>query len=257
MVANISLAVSLVSLALLLLIAHKIRRIHLASFEHTDRIRDIHRESQVTYGQIQAYLDLIRLLNLDKPLPTLRGWAASPDFLLVIAQHALKHKPSTILECSSGASTVVMARCAQLNGAGHVYSLENDPKFAAITRQNLVNAGLTEWATVIEAPLVQLAQLPAHQWYSIDRLGEIGPVDMLVIDGPPENTCEFARYPAIPLLRNRFADTCHVFMDDAARPAETQMIERWKQESKTGDVSVTQIPCEKGCAVVCLTRGDA
>lgn len=254
MLATLSLLTGFASLALLLLIAHKVRRLHIAMFELTDKTRDIHRESKVSYGQIQAYLDLIRLLKLEKPLPTLRNWAASPDFLLVIAQHALKHQPATIVECSSGASTVVLARCAQMNGAGHVYSLEHEPKFAAITRQNLENAGLSEWATVIDAPLVQLTQLPEHRWYSTDGLGDLRNIDMVVVDGPPEHVGRLPRYPALPMLETRLADTCHLFMDDAARAAETAMIERWVAEHDPAALSVVQIPCEKGCAVVSIAR---
>jgi hypothetical protein len=254
MLATLSLLTSLVSLALLVIVAYKVRCLHIAMIELTDKTRAIHQESKVGYSQIQAYLDLTRLLKLEHPLPTLRNWAASPDFLLIISQHALKHKPATIVECSSGASTVVLARCAQLNGAGHVYSLEHEPQFAAITRQNLENAGLSEWATVIDAPLIQLAELPEHRWYSTEGLGGISNIDMVVVDGPPATTCKLARYPALPMLEGRLSDLSHLYMDDAARPEETEMVRRWIAERDPGTISVIQIPCEKGCAVLSVNR---
>jgi hypothetical protein len=101
---------------------HKVRKIHLASYAIHEAATQTQKETLALFAQVQAYDGLMRLLQFRAPLPPLRGWAASPDFLLVIAQHALKHKPKVIVECSSGSSTLVLARCCELNGGGHVYS---------------------------------------------------------------------------------------------------------------------------------------
>lgn len=246
--------IQIVGLLLLGLVAYKLRKVHIATIELTDKTRDIHLESRHLYGEIQAYLDLVRILDMQAPLPRLRGWAASPDFLLYLAQHALKHSPSTMVECSSGASTVVLARCAQLNGAGHVFSLENDPKFAQITRDHLENAGLSDWATVIDAPLEALEGHPGHRWYRSDAASSLPAIGMLVVDGPPEHTCELARYPALPILQARFSPVCHVFVDDAARQAESEMVRRWTDETRGAEVSQVALPAEKGCVHLVFRR---
>ena len=244
-------------LAALALILHKVRRLHIAMFEVSDKLNDIHHESRELYGQIQAYVDLVRLLRIETPLPRLRGWAASPDFLLLVAKHALRSKPNTIFECSSGASTVVLARCAQLNGVGHVYSLEHDPHFADITRQSLADAGVAEWATVIDAPLTPEPALGGQLWYATSAIPNIEDIDMLVIDGPPESTAPLTRFPALPALAPRFAARCDIFADDADRPAERAMIERWKQDDGEAlDIEAAFIPAEKGCAHLVVRRRD-
>ena len=52
---------------------------------------------------------------------------------------------------------------------------------------------------------------------------------MLVIDGPPLDTNALARYPAGPRLFSRLAPNGTAFLDDAARPDETQAVARWRE----------------------------
>lgn len=226
----------------------KLRLLHLASYELVDKTRAIANESRHTYGQVQAYIDLKDLLDLKQPLPTLRGWAASPDFLLVIARHALARAPAIVLECSSGASTIVLARCMQLTGKGHVYSLEHEARFADITRQNLAYHGLEDWATVIDSPLEPIPNMGDYRWYSLAGLGAITDIEMVVVDGPPWTTNPLARYPAFPMLESRLASNAVVFLDDANRRDEREIVTRWMRDNP--DLSSEHLPLEKGGAVL-------
>jgi predicted O-methyltransferase YrrM len=229
---------------LAVLIFYKVWKIHLASFALQGAVKS---SSDNLYTQIQSYMDLTRILRLDFPLPLLRGWAASPDFLLVIAKHVLDAKPGAVLECSSGASTVVLARMLQQNGKGHVYSLEHDPVFAKKTIDELGRHGLSSWATVITAPLVDLKSIPGHRWYDLSAVpNALGEVDMLVIDGPPDRTCFMARYPAFPELKARLSPSSAIFMDDSNRDHEKQSVDRWLTDD--ADWTLESLPCEKGCA---------
>lgn len=243
---------------------HKVRRVHLFCFRLQDEFIKIRQgmstseqvESEINglYNQFQSYLDLTQLIRPAQPLPMLRGWAASPDFLLQISRHALGQKPSAILECSSGSTTLVLARCCQLNGTGHVYSLEHDAVYAHKTRQGLVSQGLQDWATVIDAPLAPQPGVGGQVWYSLDHLAlEPGSFSLLVIDGPPWNTAPLARYPAVPMLQTYLAAKCSVFLDDAARPDEQEAVKRWL--ATYPEFNLTWPDCEKGCAK--LTRGEA
>jgi hypothetical protein len=97
-------------LGVVAVLLHKTRRIHVKLFAVEDELRTLRTtESANLYRQVQAFIGLKDLLNLTVPLPPLRMWAASPDFLLVIARHALTAKPRVVVECSSGSSTVVLA----------------------------------------------------------------------------------------------------------------------------------------------------
>lgn len=234
----------LIVLASQALLFYKVRRIHLASY----KLLDAASESHTLYHQFQAYDSLMRLLQPVTPLPLLRGWAASPDLLLTLARYVLKNKPDAILECSSGSSTLVMARCCQINGCGHVYSLEHDARFAEQTREGLAEQGLEEWASVVHAPLVSTGE-SGQPWYDLTGLSAPeGGFDMLIIDGPPATTAKHARYPALPQLDKLLKQGASVFLDDARRNEEKQILARWQQELP--HYNQTWLPLEKGAAVL-------
>ncbi|MCK7583188.1 MAG: class I SAM-dependent methyltransferase [Chromatiales bacterium] len=209
---------------------------------------DAAEENQSLFHQIQAYDGLMRLLKPIAPLPLLRGWAASPDYLLLITGHVLKQKPIKILECSSGTTTIVLARCCQLNGGGHVYSLEHNQQFAIQTREWLAEQQLTEWATVIDAPLIPTGE-SGQPWYDLSRLQQFNKsFEMLVVDGPPSNLSKLARYPALPQLDRILDEKAIVFLDDAKRGDEKLMLERWRNEFP--QYSQKLLNLEKGTAVL-------
>ena len=233
-------------LLLLLLIGafalHKVRRVHLMLFAMRDQARN---DSDNLYQQLAQLLGLYRELDFDKSVPGTRGWAASPDFLMVLARHALAHKPATVVECSSGTSTVVLARCMQLNGGGMVYSLEHDPVYARQTNEELARHGLSGFAQVLVAPITAtMVGADQWQWYDHSVLPQVA-IDMLVIDGPPESTGPLARYPAGPLLFPRLGAGAAVFLDDAARPDETAIAAKW--QAAFPELDQSRPFCEKGC----------
>ena len=197
------------------------------------------------YQQLQAFAALDRRLNLSYALPPLRGWAASPDFLLLLAEHVHRQQPKVIVECSSGASTVILAQCAKQNGKGHVYSLEHDVQYAEKTRQELIKQDLQNWATVIDAPLQDYSFAEqTYQWYKLDTEIQTKQIDMLVIDGPPAFLNSCARYPAGPLLLPLLNKNAVVFLDDADRPDEQEIIKNWLSEFP--NLHANQHNCEKG-----------
>jgi hypothetical protein len=242
--------------ALCVLILHKVRRIHQMQFDMGLDIKQARREVEALYGQLEALDALKSLLCLEVPLPALRGWAGSPDFLLILAEHALRERPVAILECSSGASTLTLARCAQLSGQGHVYSLEHDPVYAKQTRAALARRGLESWATVVDAPLTPHSSHGGQPWYSVENLpSHSGPFEMLVIDGPPASTAPLARHPALPLLWSRLDWKCVTFLDDADRSDEKAAVEKWIEQFPNLQVSV--LAAEKGCVRLAATPASS
>lgn len=204
------------------------------------------KETRNTFHQLQALFALERKLKLDRGLPPTRGWAGSPDFLLQVCNEISTRRPNIVLECSSGVSTLVAARSLALNGSGHVYSLEHDPKYASRTRTMLSNYDLTQWATVVDAPLSR--EGGDTPWYSLSALPDIPPVDLLVVDGPPRSSAKLARLPALPRLASKLSDRAVIVLDDAARGDEQTTLARWKEEFPGFEQNL--IPLEKGCAIL-------
>lgn len=162
------------------------------------------------------------------------AWALSPAALAHVTG-AVAAGRKRVIECGSGLSTLVLARLLSRDGAGHLWSLEHDPVWAQVTRERLAAEGLGEWTTLIEAPLRPhpLAQ-PGCGWYeqaALEQLPAEG-VELLLVDGPPADTParSRSRYPALPLLASRLVRDALIVLDDAERPGESWVLERWERE---------------------------
>ncbi len=203
---------------------------------------------------MSEYHALEQRLGLKTALPISPGWSAEADFLQLLAAHCLQHQPGAIVECGSGASTIVLARCCQLNRHGQVISLEHDAGYATATRQALAQHDLQDYAQVLHAPLVvhpafQMANDSGASWYSLENLA-IPSIDMLVIDGPPAWENPLARHPALPLLRTRLAAGCTIYLDDAARAGERDTVRLWL--AQYSELRAHYLNNQRGCSVLAL-----
>ena len=95
------------------------------------------------------------------------------------------------------------------------------------------------------------AEKPSR-WYPVSLLEGVEQVDLLWVDGPPEATCLFSRYPALPALADKLAPTAEVWMDDTIRQEEKDICERW---AKDHGFELEFYPLEKGLGR--LTRPGA
>ncbi|HEB82857.1 MAG TPA: class I SAM-dependent methyltransferase [Gammaproteobacteria bacterium] len=197
---------------------------------------------------MHSYQTLENKLHLEQSLPVNENWTAAADFLHLLADYCLREKPETIVECSSGASTLVLSRCCQLNEKGRVYSLENGAEFVQQTRQQLDDFGLADYASVLHAPMKDyLLRNRKFQWYDLTHFYPRG-IDLLVIDGPPGVMQKHSRYPALPLLGSHLARQCLIFLDDASRPDERDIVRCWMQEHDEFETEF--VDTERGCSVL-------
>jgi predicted O-methyltransferase YrrM len=138
------------------------------------------------------------------------------------------------VELGSGMSTLVLAAALAPLG-GRITSLEHERLWAERVSGAIADAGLQGTARVIHAPLDDhpLAEAGAL-WYSAVGLHALPrAIDLLLVDGPPANLpgMERGRYPALPVLRRRLIPGALVVLDDAGRPGERQILERWQLET--------------------------
>jgi predicted O-methyltransferase YrrM len=220
--------IAVATLVLSLLTLEVYRRLQIqmkeAALQHESSIR-------ATFHQIEALMSVVRTIEPTFPLPSTRTWSASPDILNQLCTLLLRDRPAQVFEVGSGVSTLTMAYCLRRVGRGKIVSLENDPAFAAATRQMLADHGLSDRAQVIDAPLKEM-MLDGEQylWYDLSRIPETAPIDLLFVDGPHGLTQRLARYPALPVLFERLAPRGVVVLDDGARPDERAIAKRWSEE---------------------------
>ncbi len=202
------------------------------------------------FSQLEALDWLHAELRLAHPLPATRGYAAAPDALVELVRIIDRVAPATVLELGSGVSTIVIARRLQQLGHGHLVALEHLPEHAERTRAELASQGLADVATVVDAPLEEVSVGPATwSWYEL-RPGVPAVIDALFVDGPPGGTGSLARYPALPLLRDRLVPGATVFVDDGDRPDEQEMVRRWQLE--IDGLQATHLPLVKGAWLLAM-----
>jgi hypothetical protein len=206
------------------------------------------------YWQAEAMMNILSTLRPERPLPYTRGWAGAPDLLRHVLNIVLDQRPQIVLEASSGTSTIVIGHALKRLGSGKVISLEHDAGYAQQTNDTIRAHGLEEFAEVVHAPLIQhRSNGEEWKWYDLSKLVLSGPIELFVIDGPPQATQAMARYPAIPLLIENFARRTTVIMDDGDRPDERAIAARWALEYSA--VSNEFLPFEAGAWLLTFERG--
>ncbi len=202
------------------------------------------------YRDLESLAAVLGTIKPSQPLPSLTDWAIAPAAARNLLEIVNRERPSVVLECGSGVSTVLMAYALQAMPGGHgLVSLEHDPDYAARTKDLLAFHGLADHASVVTAPLTtyQIDGLE-YDWYSLDDTALPRGIDLLFVDGPPARTGDQARYPAVPLLWDRLATPCTVVLDDAQRDDEHRTVDRWAAEHTA--FTVTRLHEGRGTAVL-------
>jgi predicted O-methyltransferase YrrM len=197
---------------------------------------------------LDKYKALQSQLDLHQGLPYTPNWSAEADFIQIIVDACLESKPERILECSSGLTTLMLARCCQINGAGHVISLEDGLQYAENTRNYIDRYDLGDYASVVHAPLQEIVvDGQSYAWYATGAIPETG-IDMLVIDGPSGFIQKHSRYPALPVCYSRLSDSCAVYLDDAAREDEQAIVRLWQIQYQ--DLKPEYRATTRGCSIL-------
>ncbi len=183
------------------------------------------------FRQIESLSGLYGTLDIQHPLPRTRATAASPDFLHLLASEIFRCQPQLIVEVGSGTSTLIAAYCLKKMGRGKILSLDHLEQYANITRQTIHSHDLENFAEVHFAPLRSYeTEGDKSCWYDREVLDGVEGIDMLIVDGPPQDVAERARYPAVPLLREKLHRDTVVLVDDGDREDESRIVSLWKEK---------------------------
>lgn len=170
--------------------------------------------------------------------------AMRPAGLVAVCNDIVLNERRRILELGSGLSTVLLARLLTQRlppGGFRMAAVEHDPRWARWVGEQLEREGTGADVTIIWAPLTpQPLADDGLRWYD-EAAVTLGlreglrddPIDLLLVDGPPAHAAghSLARYPALPVLRDRLAPGGTVVLDDAERPGEQEVLRRWELEA--------------------------
>jgi predicted O-methyltransferase YrrM len=214
---------------------------------------EIKKEIRQTFRQLEAVQNLSAMLPASDVLPATRGWAASPDLLVVLVDLVISERPSLVVECGSGASTLWLALAMRRFGIdGRIIALDHDPVFGGKTRDLLARHDVRDLAEVRDAPLESFSlDGETYSWYARRAWEDLTGIDLLFVDGPPATTGHQARYPALPLLGGALSPAATAVLDDLVVPDMQKVLRRWLDAYP--DFSSEILPLEKQAAV--LRRG--
>jgi predicted O-methyltransferase YrrM len=195
----------------------------------TDTKIEIKKEIKQTFRQLEALQNLNAVLPANDVLPATRGWAASPDLLAVLVDLMVAERPSLVVECGSGASTLWLALAMRRFGIdGRIVALDHDPVFGGKTRDLLARHDVGDLAEVRDAPLESFSlEGETYSWYARRAWQDLTGIDLLFVDGPPATTGHLARYPALPLLSGALSPVVTAVLDDLVVPDMQKVLRRW------------------------------
>lgn len=186
-----------------------------------DRLRD---------GQLELEL-LVGLSGLRLPHPLfLTGWAIDGFLAHRIVELLEDRRPTGILELGSGSSTVLIATLLERLKVpkGRHIAVDHLPEYLSRTDEALKRQQVTRQPELLLCPLSS-PKGDSIPWYSglEDRLGG-SKLDLVIVDGPPGGDHPLSRFPALDAVRPFLNPGATVLLDDAKRPAEAEIVERWK-----------------------------
>lgn len=221
------------------------------TFETVRRVEaDTQKELKQTFRQLEALQNLNAVLPTSDVLPATRGWAASPDLLLTLVDLVITERPSLIVECGSGASTLWLALALRRFGIdGRIVALDHDPVFSGRTRDFLARHDVLDLAEVRDAPLESFSlDGETYSWYARTAWEDLAGIDLLFVDGPPAATGHQARYPALPLLNKSLSPIATIVLDDLIVPDMREVLPRWLDADPGFSSEI--LPLEKQAAVL-------
>jgi predicted O-methyltransferase YrrM len=212
--------------------------------------KEIKKEIKQTFRQLEALQNLSAVLPASDVLPATRGWAASPDLLVVLVDLVITERPSLVVECGSGASTLWLALAMRRSGIdGRIIALDHDPVFGGKTRDFLARHDVRDLAEVRDAPLESFSlDGETYSWYARRAWEDLTGIDLLFVDGPPATTGHQARYPALPLLSGSLSPVATAVLDDLVVPDMQKVLRLWLDAYP--DFGSKILPLEKQAAVL-------
>jgi predicted O-methyltransferase YrrM len=211
---------------------------------------EVKKEIRQTFRQLEALQNLSAVLPANDVLPATRGWAASPDLLVVLVDLVITERPSLVVECGSGASTLWLALAMRRFGIdGRIIALDHDPVFGGKTRDLLARHDVHDLAEVRDAPLESFSlDGETYSWYARRAWEDLTGIDLLFVDGPPATTGHQARYPALPLLSGSLSPVATAVLDDLVVPDMQKVLRLWLDAYP--EFAAEILPLEKQAAVL-------
>lgn len=163
-------------------------------------------------------------------------WALEKGAVDLLVYTILTKRPKVIVDLGSGLSTLVATKLLSDMGVKDfvVYSVDTSIEFLNETKNRIFaeNENLLSHVVFIEAPIEDVKIGSKNfKWYrNFDSEIKSNKIDLVIVDGPIGTLCDHARYPALPILKNKLKKGSVLLLDDYNRPDEREIVENWCSE---------------------------
>jgi 16S rRNA G966 N2-methylase RsmD len=218
-------------------ITHKLGLIHHKSI--------LNRNSHIDH---MALTQLLKMFDNNIFIP-LTGWSISPNEVLHVCNDIIINNRRNIIEFGSGFSTICIAQLLKINNIEtKFYSIENNQDWANDLNKIIERMNLKNYVEIIVSQISPISKEYAKEgqekWYDTSILSEalchFNNVGLVLVDGPYGGSTPFARYSAIPFLKNKLADNYAIFLDDSAREHEMKIAKDWKNLLNATTINYTR-----------------
>jgi hypothetical protein len=193
-----------------------------------DKIKSINRERRLDAAMNRLAATAPEIPGSDVLNELARAWGedgyrAVGGYLEEVTRWAAEAR-GPVLEIGSGLTTLILGSIVGRRGLP-VWTLEHHPDYFGNTESRLKRYNLTN----VHLTLAPLRDYGDFCWYD-PPLAEL-PRDfgLIVADGPPGDV-KGGRFGLLPVLRSCFASGAVVLLDDAERPKEKAVLQKWESE---------------------------
>lgn len=195
------------------------------------------------YRQIESLLGIYSLCSGDFSLGHTRGFAISPDALLLVLKEIKRQKSSVVVEFGCGQSTLAIARILMNQRVGRLFSIEHDQQYLNKTSLSLEALGLRSQVVLIHAPLK--FDKFKEMTYDVDLFPKVSP-NLVLVDGPSGR--KGARLSPLLWSFEHLAPGGSIFVDDYNREEEKRCVSALL--ASHAEAEVETLYAEKGLALI-------
>lgn len=188
-------------------------------FKRTLLSRSCHRiQGRAAGGYSLRHRDLARLaFAWGNP-----GYAAGISYLRHVGERAGRTH-GTILECGSGATTLLIAALTAEAKVNFVV-LEHDPNWHRYLKRMLDALGYAH-VRLVHAPLQDYG---TYAWYRPPAGVVPKDVGLVICDGPP-GSIPGGRFGLMPVMASHLKRDCVILLDDTHRAGERRILDAWRR----------------------------
>ena len=205
-----------------------------------NKIKEFENRIDINYQFNHDQLAITQLLkmfdnNVFLPLTT---WSICPKEVLHICNDIIINNRKNIIEFGSGFSTLCIAQLLKINNIkANFISVENNEEWVDSINTILKQLDLNDYVKIVLAPIadvdIKLAKEGQKKWYDNKVLDEslvtLGLIDLIIVDGPYGGLTPYARYSAVPYLKEKMSDNFSIFLDDSRRKMEKEILNDWEK----------------------------